>query len=60
MDAQASAQSAQPQKISDETIRLRALETLWAAIKEWNSDGTGYTPKLAAAVAELKKLEAGL
>lgn len=42
-----------------EEARLKALESLWSAVKEWNADGTGYTPQMAEAVAALRKLESG-
>ena len=40
-----------------EESRLKALEALWASVKDGRR--VGYNPAFTAAVAELRKLEAG-
>jgi hypothetical protein len=39
--------------------RVLALEALWAAIKDSKNWRVGYNPAVTAAIAELRKLEAG-
>lgn len=44
---------------SDWQERVLALEALWAAIKDSKNWRVGYNPAVTAAIAELRKLEAG-